>query len=54
MLWTLAVVLLAFWAVGLATSTSMGGFIHLLLVFAVIAVAFRLIQYRRVRHHHVT
>ena len=47
MLWTIAIVLLALWALGLVTSTTMGGLIHLLIVFAVIVVAIRLIQGRR-------
>ena len=36
MLWTIAVILLVLWALGLVTSTTMGGFIHLLLVIAII------------------
>ena len=48
MLWTLVLILLVLWAVGLVTSTTMGGLIHLLLVAAVIAVLVRLIQGRRV------
>jgi hypothetical protein len=48
MLWTLAIVFLALWALGLVTSTTMGGLIHLLLVFAVIAVLVRVIQGRRI------
>ncbi len=48
MIWTLAVVLLALWALGLVTSTTMGGLIHVLLVVAVIVVVVRLIQGRRV------
>ena len=47
MLWTLAIVMLALWALGLVTSTTMGGLIHVLLVVAVIAVVIRLIQGRR-------
>ena len=47
MLWTVAVVLLVLWALGLATSYTVGGFIHLLLILAVVAVAVRLIQGRR-------
>jgi hypothetical protein len=35
MLWTIAVILLVLWALGLVTSTSMGGLIHILLVVAV-------------------
>ena len=48
MLWTIAVILLVVWALGLVTSYTLGGFIHLLLVLAVISVAIRLIQGRRV------
>jgi uncharacterized protein (DUF58 family) len=47
MLWTLAVLLLVLWGVGLVTSYTLGGFIHILLVLAVVAVAIRLIQGRR-------
>jgi uncharacterized membrane protein len=46
MLWTVAVVLLVLWALGLVTSHVMGGFIHLLLVAAVIVVLVRVIQGR--------
>lgn len=48
MLWTLAVILFVLWALGLVTSYTMGGFIHLLLVLAIISVLVRLIQGRRV------
>jgi hypothetical protein len=48
MLWTIAVVLLALWALGLVSSFTMGGFVHVLLVAAVVLVAVRLIQGRRV------
>jgi Family of unknown function (DUF5670) len=48
MLWTVVLVLLALWAVGLVTSTTMGGLIHFLLVAAVIVVLVRFIQGRRV------
>lgn len=48
MLWTLAVILLVLWGLGLVTSYTMGGFIHLLLVVAVVVVLVRLIQGRRV------
>lgn len=48
MLWTIAVVLLVLWALGLVTSTTMGGFLHLLLVLAVIVVLIQVIQGRRV------
>ena len=48
MLWTLVIILLVLWAVGLVTSTTMGGLIHLLLVVAVIVLLVRVIQGRRV------
>jgi hypothetical protein len=46
MLWTIAVVLLVLWALGLVSSFTLGGFIHLLLVAAIVLVAVRLIQGR--------
>jgi hypothetical protein len=46
MLYTIAVVLVILWAVGLVTSTTMGGFIHVLLVIAVIVILLRLISGR--------
>jgi hypothetical protein len=48
MLWTLAVILIILWLLGLLSSHTMGGFIHVLLVVAIIAVLVRLIQGRRV------
>lgn len=48
MLWTIAVVLLVLWGLGLATSYTLGGFIHILLLVAVVTVVIRLIQGRRV------
>lgn len=48
MLWTVAVLLLVLWALGLVSSYTMGGFIHLLLVIAVVVVLVRIIQGRRV------
>ena len=48
MLWTIAVVLMVLWALGLVSSYTMGGFIHLLLVLALIMVLVRIIQGRRV------
>jgi hypothetical protein len=48
MLYTLAVVLLILWLLGLVTSTTMGGFIHVLLVIAVVMVLVSLISGRRV------
>ena len=47
MLWTIAVILLVLWALGLVTATTMGGFIHVLLVLAVVVVLVRVIQGRR-------
>lgn len=47
MLWTIAVVLLLLWALGLVSSTTMGGFIHLLLIAALVIVLVRVIQGRR-------
>lgn len=47
MLWTVAVILLVLWALGLVSSYTMGGFIHLLLVVAVVVVLLRIIQGRR-------
>ena len=47
MLWTIGIILIVLWALGLVTSTTMGGFIHLLLVAAVIVVLVRVIQGRR-------
>ena len=48
MLWTLIVVLLVLWALGLLTGYAMGGLIHILLVIALIAVVYRLVTGRRV------
>ena len=48
MLWSLAILLVVLWALGLVTSYTMGGFIHILLILAVISVVIRLIQGRRV------
>ena len=47
MLWTIATVLLVLWLLGLVTSYTMGGFIHLLLAIAIITVLFRVISGRR-------
>ncbi len=47
MLWTIAVVLLILWALGLVSSYTMGGFIHILLVVAIILVLIRIIQGRK-------
>jgi len=48
MLWTIAVILLVLWALGLVTSYTMGGFIHVLLVIAIVVVLVSVIQGRRV------
>jgi len=48
MLWTIAVVLMALWLLGLVTSYTMGGFIHVLLVIAVVVVLMRIIQGRKI------
>ncbi|MEO8614144.1 MAG: lmo0937 family membrane protein [Luteolibacter sp.] len=48
MLMTIAIILLVLWALGLVTSTTIGGFIHVLLVIAIIVLLIRLIQGRRV------
>jgi hypothetical protein len=47
MLWTIAVILLVMWALGLVSSYTMGGFIHILLVLAVIVVLINLVSGRR-------
>ncbi len=47
MLWTIAVILIVLWLLGLVSSYTMGGFIHLLLVLAVVMVLVRIIQGRR-------
>ena len=44
MLYTIAVVLLVLWLLGLVTSTTLGGFVHVLLVIAVVMVLLRLIS----------
>ncbi len=48
MLWTICLILLVLWAVGLATSYTAGGLIHILLVIALVVMVIRLIQGRRV------
>jgi hypothetical protein len=48
MLETIAVILLILWALGLVTSYSMGGFIHILLVLAIVVILIRVIQGRRI------
>ena len=46
MLWTIAALLLILWLLGMVSSYTLGGFIHILLVLAIIAVLIRLIQGR--------
>jgi len=46
MLYTIAVVLLVLWLLGLVTATTMGGFIHVLLVIAIVMVLLRVISGR--------
>ena len=48
MLWTIAVILLILWALGMVSSYTLGGFLHLLLVLAIIVVLIRVIQGRSV------
>ena len=47
MLWTIAVVLIVLWALGLVTGYTMGSFIHILLVIAIIVILVNVIQGRR-------
>lgn len=47
MLWTIAVILIIMWLLGMVTSYTISGFIHLLLVLAIIVVLIRIIQGRR-------
>ncbi len=47
MLWTIAVILTVMWLLGLVSSYTMGGFIHILLVFAIITVLISIIQGRK-------
>jgi hypothetical protein len=47
MLWTVFVVLLILWALGMVSSYTLGGFIHILLVVAIVVVLIRIIQGRR-------
>jgi hypothetical protein len=48
MLWTLVVILLVLWMLGLATAYTMGGLIHILLVVALVVLVLRIVQGRRV------
>jgi hypothetical protein len=47
MLWTIFVILLVLWALGLVSSYTLGGYIHLLLIIAIVIVLIRIIQGRR-------
>jgi hypothetical protein len=47
LLWTIAVILLVLWLLGLVTSYTLGGFVHILLVLAIVVVLIRVIQGRR-------
>ena len=48
MLWTIAVILVVMWLLGMVSSYTLGGFIHLLLLFALVALVIQVIQGRRV------
>ncbi len=48
MLWTIFVILPVLWLLGLVTSYTLGGFIHILLVLAIVILVIRLVQGRRV------
>ena len=45
--WTIAVILVILWVLGLVTSYTLGGFVHILLVLAIIVILIRVIQGRR-------
>ena len=47
MLWTIFVILVVLWALGLVSSYTLGGYIHLLLVLAIVVVLIRVIQGRK-------
>ena len=47
MLWTIFVILLVMWLLGMASSYTLGGFVHILLVLAIVALAIQLITGRR-------
>ena len=49
LIWTVAIVLVVLWLLGMVSSYTIGGFIHVLLVVAVIVVLIRLIQGRRLK-----
>ncbi|GAC1673606.1 MAG: hypothetical protein NVS9B4_28020 [Candidatus Acidiferrum sp.] len=47
LLWTIAVILVVLWLVGMVSSYTLGGFVHILLVLAIVVVLIRVIQGRR-------
>jgi hypothetical protein len=47
MLWTIFVILLVLWLLGMVSGTTMGGFIHILLIIAIVVVLIRVISGRR-------
>ena len=48
MLWTIAIILLVLWLLGLVTSYTVGGYLHILLMLAIVVVVIRVIQGRSV------
>lgn len=48
MLWTIAIILIVLWLLGIVSSYTIGGFIHILLVIAVIIVLLRLIKGKKI------
>ena len=48
MLWTISVILIILWLLGIVTSNTLGGFIHILLVIAIITVLIRLIRGKKI------
>jgi hypothetical protein len=47
MLWTIAIILIVLWLLGLVSSYTLGGFIHILLVIAIVVIIINLVQGRR-------
>ena len=47
MLWTIAVILIVLWLLGLVSSTTLGGFIHILLVIAIVMIVLNVVSGRR-------
>ena len=48
MLWTIALILIVLWVLGLVSSYTMGGLIHVLLIIAIVVILIRVIQGRRI------